>query len=333
MMRKFSRLPFSVIIFCAIAILFSFSVGWYVSRAETLRETRDNIAQPIRYDDPHYPFISALVGVGIPSGTGFPDLKHVRDDLQRAVDESIHAGKASDIGIYFRLPVNAHWLGINENDKFNPGSLIKAPIMAAYLKEAESSPSGLQRRIRYDRAKNDPLPNSLPPQLPADTYTAKKLIETMIIDSDNVAKNALLDALNPASLQDIYDEMSFLQDSAGQITPKNYVRFLTRLYNATYINREYSNMALELLTKTTFNDGLVAGVPHDIKVAHKYGERGIYEENAVVGAELHDCGLVYAPNEPYYLCVMTKGTDTKVLASVIRTISAIVYRDRDSFKP
>lgn len=153
----------------------------------------------------------------------------------------------------------------------------------------------------------------------------------MIIDSDNVAKNAILDALNPASLQDIYEEMSFLQDDVGNITPKNYVRFLQRLYNATYLDREHSNMALQLLTKTSFNDGLVAGLPENIQVAHKYGERGIYEDNALVGVELHDCGLVYADDNPYYLCVMTKGTDIDALAKVIRDISAAVYKDRNSF--
>lgn len=153
----------------------------------------------------------------------------------------------------------------------------------------------------------------------------------MIVDSDNVAKNAILDALNPASLQDIYEEMSFLQDEAGNITPKNYVRFLSRLYNATYLNRTYSNMALELLTKTSFNDGLVAGLPTNVKVAHKYGERGIYEDNALVGVELHDCGLVYAEKSPYFVCIMTKGADINNLAKILRDISGAVYRNRAQF--
>jgi hypothetical protein len=68
-----------------------------------------------------------------------------------------------------------------------------------------------------------------------------------------------------------------------------------------------------------------------VKVAHKYGERGIYEDTQLTGIELHDCGIVYAPGSPYYLCVMTRGKDTSKLAKVIASISAAVYADRAVF--
>src|SRR6185437_13516132 len=90
----------------------------------------------------------------------------------------------------------------------------------------------------------------------------------------------------------------------------------------TYLSPEMSEKALKLLSQTTFTSGIVAGVPKNIPVAHKFGERA-YDTDAT--KELHDCGIVYFPNHPYMLCIMTKGTDFGSLATVLKTISQKTY--------
>jgi hypothetical protein len=75
------------------------------------------------------------------------------------------------------------------------------------------------------------------------------------------------------------------------------------------------------MTRSTFKDGLVAGVPEGTIVAQKFGERSLE-----TGQQLHNCGIVYVPSQPYLLCVMTQGTNVASLRSVIRDISAITYR-------
>jgi hypothetical protein len=82
-----------------------------------------------------------------------------------------------------------------------------------------------------------------------------------------------------------------------------------------------------------FTLGLIAELPKSIRVAHKYGERGVYQDGVLIGIELHDCGIVYAPENPYYLCVMTRGTELKKLSNLIADISAKVFADRTSFVP
>ena len=42
-------------------------------------------------------------------------------------------------------------------------------------------------------------------------------------------------------------------------------------------------------------------------------------------AQLHDCGIVYLPGRPYFLCVITEGRDADTLAEVIREISRDVF--------
>jgi beta-lactamase class A len=316
-----------------VVLIVVFALGWYTSRLQSLSETVKNTAQPVRYQDPDYPLINPLVSVVIPNATGFPELRAIKSDVQNIINAAKQRG-VTNVGVYFRLPVNAHWFGINENDKFDPGSLIKVPIMLAYLKEAETTPHILEDRLYYNPKDNDPLPNALPAQLSVGTYPASHLLEAMIVDSDNVAKDVLASQLSDKALQDVFDETNsnFLQDPSGTITPKQYIIMLSRIYSATYLDRYYSNYAMSLLSKTTFKDGVAAGLPANVQVAHKYGERGVYEDNRLVAVELHDCGLVYAET-PYNICIMTKGSDENVLAGVIRDISAAVYKDRASFKP
>ena len=106
---------------------------------------------------------------------------------------------------------------------------------------------------------------------------------------------------------------------------KTYAYFFRILYNATYLGHTYSEKALELLNNREFPDGIVAGVPENIPVAHKFGERTVESpEGIVTTEELHDCGIVYYPSKPYILCVMTKGTDIASLKEIIKTISKTV---------
>jgi beta-lactamase class A len=92
------------------------------------------------------------------------------------------------------------------------------------------------------------------------------------------------------------------------------------LFNASYLTQAASEQALELLTRSEFRAGLVAGVPAGTVVAHKFGER---IDGGV--AKLHDCGIVYHPARPYLLCVMTEGDRFEPLASLIAETSRIAY--------
>jgi beta-lactamase class A len=111
-----------------------------------------------------------------------------------------------------------------------------------------------------------------------------------------------------------------------EIDAVTYSRFFRVLYNSTYLSRTMSEYALELLSRGSFSDGLPAGVPNGVLVAHQFGER---THPATGERQLHDCGIVYAPTRPYLLCVMTRGKEFKQLASVISDISREVYREME----
>ena len=72
-----------------------------------------------------------------------------------------------------------------------------------------------------------------------------------------------------------------------------------------------------------FPQGIVAGVPPGITVASKYGEYA--QGKGGEEKQLHEFGIVYHPNGPYILGVMTQGSNFERQAEVIRTVSAMIY--------
>ena len=70
----------------------------------------------------------------------------------------------------------------------------------------------------------------------------------------------------------------------------------------------------------------MAGVPSSTVVAHKFGEHVSLANGQINTIELHDCGIVYYNNNPYFLCIMTKGRDLGELKNIIKGISSIVYQ-------
>ena len=92
------------------------------------------------------------------------------------------------------------------------------------------------------------------------------------------------------------------------------------LYNGTYLSKESSEYALELLTKSEFKNGLMGGIDQPVMVAHKFGERLIGNS-----AQLHEFGIVYCGDQPYLIGVMTTGTNLDQLSAVIKKISSLAF--------
>ena len=64
-----------------------------------------------------------------------------------------------------------------------------------------------------------------------------------------------------------------------------------------------------------------------LPIAHKYGYRAFEDPTDIVTEKLHDCGIVYVPKNPYFICIMTKGGKQTDLMDVIQLISRIVYKE------
>ena len=264
-------------------------------------------------------------------------LTPIKESIESIINQEVSKKNITFASIYYRDLNNGPWFGINEKEYFSPASLIKVPILIAYLKKAETDPSLLQKKLTVsdDPETGNNIQNIKPSvaTVVKQEYTIEKLLEEMIIYSDNNAYNTLAENLTGDEIMKVYQDLdvdiskAFENPNGNIITVKNYASFFRILYNGSYLNNEMSEKALKLLNQVEYKDALVAGVPKDIMVSHKFGERKYLDTNEI---QFHDCGIVYFPKKPYLLCVMTKTTQNANKAiNFIKEISQVVYRSQN----
>ena len=157
--------------------------------------------------------------------------------------------------------------------------------------------------------------------------TIEELIGLMLRQSDNTAANAILRSLGRIGIRDpfapIYDFFGWTFDfgetpSFADISVKTLSNMFLALYNAKYVNIDHSSIILNHLSNTPFNNQIVAGAPTGIKIAHKIG---FADENNTYS----DCGIVYAPNRHYILCLGSSGAEEDKANKFMADVSRLVY--------
>lgn len=307
----------------------SFACGFFYSQKSTtpLQVIQKFNGTPIRQKS-QYKHINPLLECENTDGIeNSSELSSLKVKLETQIAQIVSANQVSTIAIYFRDLNNGPWFGINENSNFTPASLLKTPVMIAYLKLAESDPSILTKRLRYDPSKSppeSPAPN-IPSMEPNATYSIEELIGRMITYSDNNAFNLLTLNLDYELITQVHTDLGITIPSESTpedfVSVKQYAGLFRVLFNSSYLSRSMSEKALDILAQASYHDGIVGGVDPSIEVAHKYGVR--QGQNGI--NQLHDCGIIYYPDHPYLVCIMTKGDTFKVLASTINALSRSIY--------
>ena len=325
-----------------LVFVIAFLGGFWMSGLRDNARTENLIEniKPVRENNFDYQFIFPLLRYDFGNAKQYLEDKTLEQKINDYVQDAYDNQKAQSISVYVSSLSGNSWAGVNADTQYHPGSMMKVLIMIAYYRQSQLDPSILDQNFIYTKATADQV-NAVDFNLPSNmvvgqTYSVKNLMNNMIENSDNGAETLLLDNSNQTVLNDIYHDLNIEVPSEVPdftISARNYSTVLRILYNSTYLTDAYSEQALSLMSKTTFKSALAAGVPSDVIVSHKYGERVDTDASGTVTAtELHDCGIVYAEN-PYTVCVMTKGypdASESDLASIIKDISALVYNYENS---
>lgn len=263
--------------------------------------------------------------MGVDTTESVTQLNISRFELREYVDNLIRLKKADFISVYIRDLNNGPWIGINEKEEFIGASLLKLPVLIAYMKLAENDHSILDQKIKYSSVADNSTQYFKPKEEieVGKTYTVDELLKRTVYYSDNNAAILLATRLTDEEIKKTFASVGLgtpVFQSDFPVNTKTYAGFFRVLFNASYISREYSENTLKILTQTDFDVGLTKFIPKNIAVAHKFGIRE--EENT---RQLHDCGIVYYPNHPYLICVMTRGENFDNLASAIAQISKFTY--------
>lgn len=258
--------------------------------------------------------------------TESPGYSTLKGQLSQTIRNFEQKGVITDASVYLKKLNDGSWMNINANETYLPGSLMKVAIMLYYLKQEELHAGTLGNEFYCEKPHQD-----FPKQefegksiVSGKRYKISELIQSMIVESDNLATNVLCQHLNANAYHQMFIDLGIppddINDLAYEISPKEFSKFLRVLYNASYVNEQLSEYGLALMTQSKFKEGLVKQLPSDLLIARKFGERGL---NNVM--DFSESGIVYDNKEPYLLTIMTRGSNMKEQAGVISEISDEVF--------
>lgn len=312
------------IIFFILGAVSGYSVFYFKGIGDFDSQAMD--LRPIRFNNLSYKFVNPLLAYVIPSAEQDPKWA----DLKRKISETINSvpkEKLEKVSVFVSGLNQGRWIGINENELYPPASMSKVIIMMIYLRGEQENPGLLDKKMTYTSKDIAVTLNNLTSLKVGQSYTISDLIDKMIIDSDNGAEALLFFNADQKFFSGLFSALGIkgFEDGIFYISPRQYSLFFRIIYNATFLDADLSEKALNILSQTKYNDGIVAGVPSNIVVAHKFGQYTNPKNNHDI--ELHDCGIIYLPQNPYFLCIMTKGEDLEVSSLIIKTISELVYKN------
>ena len=207
--------------------------------------------------------------------------------------------------------------GISEDESFTAASLIKLPVMTtAYL---ESEKGSLNLETIYTLKDSDKIGGSGSLYYkPAGTKLSyKDLLMLMGKQSDNTAFGIIRKVVGDKKINEVIKTIGMSSTSLtdNSTSPYDIGIFFKKLWEGKITSKDSANEILGNLTDTTYENWIAAGIPADIRVAHKYG-REVHVVN--------DAGIVYADN-PFILVILTKGVIESEADSIFPSLAGIVY--------
>jgi beta-lactamase class A len=155
------------------------------------------------------------------------------------------------------------------------------------------------------------------------TRTLSELCDLMITISSNLATNLLIEKLGVENirrtvhslgadgmhvLRGVEDSKAYEKGLNNTTTARGLLLLLEAIAKGKAVDPDASRMMIEILERQAFHEGIPAGLPPGIRVAHKTGE---------ITKIHHDAAIVYAPR-PFVLVILVQGiADTQQSAALI----------------
>jgi beta-lactamase class A len=222
------------------------------------------------------------------------------------------------VGISIQHLGTGQTLSIRGDEKFPSASLIKVSVLVALLDEVWRGTIRLDdpiTMIARDQVGGSGVLQYLHSGLELTVQDAARL---MIIISDNTATNLLLDKVPMRVVWAKMDSLglpatrihskTFLRNTSvamdssvrygvGVTTPDETVRLFALLHQGRAVSPALDSLALGMLRQNEDWNKLVRWLPDGASAAHKSGD---------VDQSRNDCGILYGPDAPVALCVMTR---------------------------
>lgn len=254
-------------------------------------------------------------------------MKSFVSDLENVVSIQQNIPSIDKVAIYVSQLETGRSFTINGDLNFPAAGIMEVAHLITVLRSVEQSPQFLNTNMEFtsELAKRELDENTC--LIVGQKYTPLELIGILIRTSD---KNAL-ELLNQSPLNGkgnwsyLFKRLG-LSPQADRINDSLRLRaqdvslFYRILYNATFLNREDSELALHLISSLRLKQGISASVPSHVPTSVKRGVR-IDKTGEIDKIVLNESGIVYMDDRPYLLVVMTEGSSKQDQMNCITAIA------------
>ena len=242
-------------------------------------------------------------------------------------------GEKVIVEVAFRDLASGETCLIRADEPIHPASTMKVPVMLEVYRQAESGKLKLDDRLPVKNSFAsivDGSPFELDPKEDSELtlykkvgemVTIRELLTLMITESSNLATNLLVEKVSAASttafmkelgaeglkvLRGVEDDKAYAKGLNNVGTAQGLMTVLARLAEGTAVSPSASKEMVGILRAQKFREGIPAGLPAGVTVAHKTGSfRGVY----------HDAAIVEVPGRgPFVLVVLTRGIEEEAVA-------------------
>jgi beta-lactamase class A len=259
------------------------------------------------------------------------------------IEARIHKSGA-DVGLAFQTLDGQSAFSFHAEDVFHAASTMKIPVMIELFHQVRDGkvqlddPLLIRNEFRSlvdgSMFKLDAKDDSETELYKADgqTRTLRQLCELMITVSSNFATNLLIQKLDVENiratvhslhadgmsvLRGVEDNKAFEKGLNNTTTAHGLAVLLTAIAKGEAVDADACRQMVAILERQKFSEGIPAGLPRGIQVAHKTGELTKLH---------HDAAIVYA-NKPFVLVILVRGMDDfKESSTLMADITRQLYQ-------
>jgi beta-lactamase class A len=234
---------------------------------------------------------------------------------------SFIATQSSTFAVYFEYIPTGNNIGVNDTQPFAYASLLKVPLVLTVYKKIEQGTTKLTDKLTITEKTIDKRFGTLWQKGIGTNISVAEAIKLTLTESDNTAYQLLRTLVTAEEFAAIFKNLDIplsIEKGEPVVTAKNFTSILRSLFFSSTLTEESSQAIFQLLTQSTFVSGIRKPIPANIPVAHKMGIRQETDS-------LSDCGVVYLPNRPYFLCAVSINDTSPQAEATIQAISKKVY--------
>lgn len=224
------------------------------------------------------------------------------------------------IGLYAN-DFKGNIIEINSEDKFETASTIKSYILAEFYRQVYEKKIDRNKVLKYEK-ENFVVGSGVLRDLDFGVeMTAKSFATLMIVISDNIATNIMIDLLGIDNINNTISDLGFKDtmlhnkidfeqySKLGTTTPKDYGRLFELIYKKELWSPELSEEMLEIFKNQHYNTMLTRNLPQYFLDSENTGDEEliyIASKSGSMDACRNDGGIVNTPGGGYVISLFTK---------------------------